>query len=111
MKNYFEFTFGDRTAKAYKTLENVYEIEASGINLAQIFLNIANGKILSFTDARKILDLSIKADITDFKERAKFVHDYFESNRFKSCDEVSLFVLELCRTPQNDDDAGEPVKK
>ena len=111
MKNYFEFAYGDKTAKGYKTLENVFEIEASGINLAQIFLNIANGKILSFTDARKILELSIKADITDFKERAKFVRDYFESNKFKACDEVSLFVLDLCKTPQNDDDAGYTEKK
>ena len=111
MKNYFEFTSGDKTAKGYKTLENVFEIETSGVNLAQIFLNIVGGKILSFTDARKILELSIKADITDFKERAKFVRDYFENNKFKACDEVSLFVLDLCKTPQNDDDTGDTEKK
>lgn len=111
MKNYFEFTINDKTAKAYKTLENVYEIETGGLNLAQIFLDIANGKILSFTDARKILDIAIKADISDFKERAKFVSDYFNHKRFKACDEVSAFVLNLLSTPQNDDDAGDTEKK
>lgn len=111
MKNYFEFTLPDKTVKAYKTLENVFEIESSGINLAQIFLNIANGKILSFTEARKILDLSIKADLIDIRERAKFVRDYFEKNKFKACDEISLFILELCKTPQNDEDDGDIEKK
>lgn len=111
MKNYFEFTIGDKTAKAYKSLENVYEIETSGLNLAQIFLDIANGKILSFTDARKILDVAIKADINDFKERVKFVSDYFDQKRFKACDEVSAFVLNLLSTPQNDDDTGDTEKK
>lgn len=112
MKNYFEFTVGDKTFKAYKTLENIYEIEASGLNLAQIFLDIASGKILSFTDARKILDLSIKADVNDFKERSEFVNDYFNQKRFKACDEVSAFVLNLLATPKNDnDDTGDTEKK
>lgn len=113
MKNYFEFTIGDKTSKAYKSLDNVYEIEASGLNLAQIFLDIAvSGKILSFTDATKILDLSIKADVTDFKERSKFVNDYFNQKRFKACDEVSSFILNLLKTPKNDsDDTGDTEKK
>jgi hypothetical protein len=111
MKNYFEFELNGKIAKAYKTLENLYEIENNGVNLAQVFLDIANGKILSFGVARNILNLAIKADINDFKERTQFVNDYFDKKRFKACDNVSLFVLELVKTPANDDIDGESEKK
>lgn len=102
MKDYFEFSVNGTTAKAYKTLENIYEIESIGINLTQIFFDIANSKILSFTIARKILDIAIKADISDLKQRAEFVKDFFDKKRFKACDEVSFFILELLKTPKDD---------
>ena len=103
MKNYFEFELNDKIVKAYTTLENLFEIESAGINLAQTFLNILNGKILSFTDARKILNLAIKADLENIKDRAEFVKDYFEFNKFKACDQVSAFILEAVKTPTDKD--------
>jgi hypothetical protein len=104
MKNYVEFKNGEIIVKAYTTLENIYEIENSGINLTKLFLDIVNsGNILSFTMARKILEIAIKADIPDFKERAEFVKSFFEKNKFKACDEVSAFVIEAVKTPVNED--------
>lgn len=111
MKNYFEFEIDSRTAKAYKTLANIYAIEAIGLNLAQIFLDIASGKILSLTDAGKILDSAIKADIQDLKERAKFVNDFLDAKRFKACDEISAFVLNILSTPQEEVVGEESEKK
>jgi hypothetical protein len=103
MKNYVEFTIEEKTAKAYTTLENIYEIENSGVNLSKVFFNMLNsGEILSFTVARKILDIAIKADITDFKARAEFIKLYFDKKRFKACDEVTAFVIEAVKTPSSD---------
>ncbi len=112
MKNYIEFTVDNKTAKAYTTLENLYEIEASGINLSNLFFKMLNAnEVLSFTIARKILDVAIRADLTDFKERAEFVKLFFDKKRFKACDEVSAFILDAVKTPSSENDVSDSDEK
>lgn len=107
MKNYIEFESGGVIAKAYTTIDNVYEIEDAGISLSKLFFDILHAdNILSFKVSSKILDVAIKADIPDFKKRSEFVKFYFDKKRFKACDEVSAFVIQAVRTPRNDEYDG-----
>lgn len=110
MQKFTEFTLGNETYKAYHSLENLFRIEAKGINLTELaVLAIENPP--SFTDTRDIMQLALQADIPDLKQRTDFVHRYMDKERFKACNKVREFILGALTSPPDENETGESEKK
>lgn len=114
MQNKFTlFKVRDREAKAYHSLDNLYRIENSGTNLNQIYFDVMNEAVqgktyaLSLSECQKILNSALEADLSDLKERSKFIKDYLDYQRVKASTEVLGFVIEALKMPEDDSEAEE----
>jgi len=102
------FKVGVRVAKAYHSLDNLYRIENSGVNLNQIYFDVmseaVNGKTyaISFSECQKILNAALEADLEDLKDRSSFIREYLDHNRVKASTEVLSFVIEALKMPEDD---------
>lgn len=114
MQNKFTlFKVGDCEAKAYHSLDNLYRIENSGTNLNQIYFDILDDAVqgktyaLSFGDCQKILNSALEADLSDFKERSKFIRCYLEHYRAMASNKVIDFIVEALKMPGDNSEAEE----
>lgn len=117
MKNYTVFSVSDKSAKAYHTLESLYEIERSGVNLNQYFADIvssaAQGKVyaIPFLECKKILNAALQADLPDVKSRNDFINDYMNKKRFQASNEVSNFIINALQAPDDESDTNSDTEK
>ena len=110
MQNYTEFTAKGQTFKAFHTLENLYRIEAQGLNLADLAIAFSEGKSLSFTESKKLLEAALWADINDTAQRIAFVNDFLNERRFKGTQEIAVFVMDSVTPPASNEDADDEKK-
>lgn len=111
MQNYTEFTAKGQTFKAFHTLENLYRIEAQGLNLADLAIAFSEGKSLSFTESKKLLEAALWADIKDTAQRIAFVNDFLNEKRFKGTQEIVVFVMSAMTAPNSQDNSEQAEKK
>lgn len=98
---YTEFTVGDLTYKAYHSLENLFRIESTGVNLTELGVSAVETPP-SFTQTRDIMMIALKADIPDLQQRTDFVREYMDRNRFKACNKVREFILAALTSPTSE---------
>ena len=111
MSEYTEFTYGDKSAKAYHHIKGLKKIESSGINLNNVFSGISQAIMPSVTESENILYNALWSDIENMKERREFVDGFFAAHgAFRASDLVLAFVLDAMKMPKVEDD-GDGEKK
>jgi len=107
-KEYTEFSIDGESYKAFHSIENLYRIENTGINLNELSMFCIESTP-SLTQTKNILDVALTADCRDDVKRKDFIKRYIDQYRFIASTNVRKFILSALASPVDTD--GDSEKK